>query len=476
MRQIDTDYLVVGAGASGMAFVDTLIAESDVDVVLVDRHHRPGGHWLDAYPFVRLHQPSAYYGVASRVLGTDRIDSSGPNAGFYERARADEICDYFGQVLEADLVGSGRVKFLAMSEYRGQDVDGHHVSSLLTGEDTTINARRKLVDATYVESSIPSRHMPAFAVDAAVHLIPPNDLVRLDKAPSGFTIIGAGKTAMDTCNWLLDAGVDAADIQWIRPRDPWLFNRAFMQPLELVGSYMQLQAHWVEASVQAESGADFASRLEAKDVFLRIDHDVLPETFRGATISALEIEALRSIERVVRRGRILGIGPERVTFDDGEIGTDRHRIYVDCTAAGVRPTPTRPVFAPDKLTIQYVTIGIVPWSAATIGAVEALKDDDADKNRLCPPLAFSGDVADVLQLSHAGMTGLMERANDPDVAAWTGRCRLDPARAALEHLDDPRVTDALAFLGANFDPAIENLSRRVGEPRTPAPAVRTPSG
>lgn len=66
-----------------MAFTDTLLAESDADVVLVDRRHQPGGHWLDAYPFVRLHQPSAYYGVNSMMLGNDRIDDSGENAGFY---------------------------------------------------------------------------------------------------------------------------------------------------------------------------------------------------------------------------------------------------------------------------------------------------------------------------------------------------------------------------------------------------------
>ena len=63
------------------------VGESDADVVVVDRRHSPGGHWLDAYPFVRLHQPSANYGVNSRVLGHDRIDETGPNAGFYERDR-----------------------------------------------------------------------------------------------------------------------------------------------------------------------------------------------------------------------------------------------------------------------------------------------------------------------------------------------------------------------------------------------------
>ena len=35
-----------------MAFADALIADSDADVVIVDRRHRPGGRWNDAYPFV----------------------------------------------------------------------------------------------------------------------------------------------------------------------------------------------------------------------------------------------------------------------------------------------------------------------------------------------------------------------------------------------------------------------------------------
>ena len=94
--------------------------------------------------------------------------------------------------------------------------DGHHFMSLLTGEDTTVNVRRKVVDATYIESEIPSTHTPKFEVDAGVRVIPPNELVHLGEAPAGYTIVGAGKTAMDTCNWLLDVGVDPDDIRWIK--------------------------------------------------------------------------------------------------------------------------------------------------------------------------------------------------------------------------------------------------------------------
>src|SRR3954466_10517446 len=87
MGVLETDYLVVGAGATGLAFTDALIeVEKDAAVVIVDRRYGPGGHWNDAYPFVRLHQAAACYGVNSRRLGNDRIDEVGFNAGLYEQA------------------------------------------------------------------------------------------------------------------------------------------------------------------------------------------------------------------------------------------------------------------------------------------------------------------------------------------------------------------------------------------------------
>ena len=63
IEKVVSDYLVVGAGAMGMAFTDVLMTETDATVAIVDRHSHPGGHWNDSYPFVRLHQPSSFYGV-----------------------------------------------------------------------------------------------------------------------------------------------------------------------------------------------------------------------------------------------------------------------------------------------------------------------------------------------------------------------------------------------------------------------------
>ena len=76
-------------------------------------------------------------------------------------------------------MASGRVRFVPMSEYRGEDGDGHHVVSLLNGAQTTVKVRRKFVDATYVESEIPSRHTPSFEIDEGVRFMPPNGLVHI---------------------------------------------------------------------------------------------------------------------------------------------------------------------------------------------------------------------------------------------------------------------------------------------------------
>src|SRR5688572_30406652 len=119
MERIETDYLVLGAGAVGMSFTDSLVQHSTADVVMVDRRHRPGGHWNDAYPFVRLHTPSAWYGVSSLPLGRDTIDDRGLNKGLYEVASAAEICGYFERVLEQQLLSTGKVRYFPSCSYQG---------------------------------------------------------------------------------------------------------------------------------------------------------------------------------------------------------------------------------------------------------------------------------------------------------------------------------------------------------------------
>src|SRR3954454_16831160 len=106
---IETDYLVVGGGAFAMSFVDTLIEHSDADVVMIERRHRPGGHWLGSYPFLQQPEASRLYRVNPTSLGKDLVEVGGPEDGFFERASGTEICGYYDEVMRHRFEGSGRV-------------------------------------------------------------------------------------------------------------------------------------------------------------------------------------------------------------------------------------------------------------------------------------------------------------------------------------------------------------------------------
>jgi hypothetical protein len=464
---IETDYLVVGAGAAGMAFTDALIADSGAEVVMVDRRSAPGGHWNDAYPFVRLHQPAAYYGVNSRVLGNDTIDAIGENAGMYERATAAQICDYFQRVLDEHLLPSGQVRFFGMSDYQG-DLDRgsapsraaeHQFVSRLTGAPTTVRVRKKLVDARYLEPSIPSNHTPTFSVDPRARFLPVNDLAKLSEAPTGYTIVGGGKTAIDACLWLLDNGVDPDRIRWIRPRDSWLLDRLAYQPLTLVTNLMEAFANSAEASAVAETATELMARLEAVGVWHRIDRSVEPTMFHAATVSARDLGLLRSIERVVRRGHVQHIGADAILMEDGQIPTDRGQVHVDCSALGLRRSVARPVFQESTITLQPIRTVTPPFNAALAAYIEATRDDDREKNRLCPTNRYPNRAVDWIPNMRITLhvTGMWN--DQPDLAAWLEQARTNITRGFLDYAADARMQDAITRLITNTEPAIENLAK-----------------
>jgi hypothetical protein len=459
MAVIQTDYLVVGAGAAGMAFADSLIADSDADVVMVERRHRPGGHWNNAYPFVRLHQPSSFYGVNSRVLGHDAIDVVGANAGLYERATGAEICDYFARILDEHLVASGQVRFFGMSDYRADRSGEHQFVSRLSGEATTVRVRRKVVDATYLETPVPSTHTPSFDLDPNAQLIPINGLVALTEPGTGYTVIGAGKTAMDACTWLLDNGVTPDAIRWIRPRDAWLLDRKFTQPLELVASLIEGVSLNLEAAAHAQDVDDLFRRLEACGQLTRIDPDVEPTMYRCATVSQIELDSLRSIENVIRQGRVRHVGTDEIVLDEGSIATDRDQVHVDCTAAGLRVAPPRPIFEPGRITLQQVRTCQPTFNAALVAFVEASDRNDIDKNRLCPPNPYPDAATDWIPATCISQRAQETWGSEPDLAAWLQHCRLDAARGLADHMTDPAVQTALGRYAANAEPAIANLEK-----------------
>lgn len=297
MRSMSTDYLVVGAGAMGMAFTDALVDHTDVHVTLVDHRNAAGGHWQDAYPFVQLHQASQFYGVASTELGTGMVQQAGPEAGLPQRARRSEIQHYYDTVLHRRLVGSGRVTFLGASDYHTDGIS-HFVTSRVAGGTVQVEPRRRVVDATYLSPTILATSPPPFPAAAGVRLVAVNRLAGVVDPPDRFVIVGAGKTGTDAIIWLLANGVPAGRITWIRPREPWMLNRAMVQPDPVVA--LRLAAETMAAAAGADTADGMFLRLEAAGVMLRIDAGAAPTMAKTPTLGLWELEQLRTIDHVVR--------------------------------------------------------------------------------------------------------------------------------------------------------------------------------
>ncbi len=446
-KTLEADYLVIGAGAMGMAFTDVLMTETDATVVMVDRHHQPGGHWNDAYPFVRLHQPSTFYGVNSRKLGSDTIDATGWNAGLYELATNSEVCAYFDQVMQQQFLASGRVRYLPMCEYANG-----RVTSLVSGVVHDV-AAKTVVDSTYMNVTVPSMREPAYKVADGATCVPPNALPRLRGRFDRFVVVGAGKTGMDACLFLLKNDVDPDRITWIMPRDSWMFDRANIQ----AGAMFEqsLGRSFVEnftAVAGATSVDDLFARASASGQLLRFDENVRPTMWRCATVTKAELAQLRRIRDVVRKGRVQRIEPNTIALDHGSIPTSSTTLHVDCSADGLERRPVKPVFAGNRITLQTVRACQQVFSAAFIGHVEAAYDGEALKNELCTPVPHPDTDLDYLRATRGDLLNAARWARDEKLRTWLANSRLDgysqPGIAGTPSAEDAERAAALATASA----------------------------
>lgn len=457
---IEVDYLIVGAGACGMAFADSLVTETMSTIAMVDRHHRPGGHWNNAYPFVRLHQPSAFYGVNSRALGSAAKDESGLNKGYYELASGSEVSSYFDLVMRQQFLPSGRVQYFPMSEVSEDGI----VTSLVSGRQRAVRAR-KIVDATYSHTTVPSMRPPPYDVAPGIVCVPPNDLSRIAGAHAGYVVIGSGKTGMDACLWLLENGADPDSIRWIMPRDYWWLNRAAYQPgEEFFPRLVQSIANGVQALAEGDSVDDVFARLEALDEFRRIDRTVKPEGYHGGFVSESEMEQIRRIRNVVRLGRVTRIDTDQIVLERGAIPTSRDFLHIDCSAAGIPSRPSKPIFAGDRITLQWVRLSQPTFSWALIGHVEANYQDEAEKNRICTPIPPPNESKDWMRMMAIELSNQLVWSKNPDIRDWQFKSRLDPFTHRIRSIK-PTETEAMTHLqryGKFVGPAARKLPQLLG--------------
>ena len=405
---IDVDYLVVGAGAMGMAFTDALVDHTDKPrVALVDRRHGVGGHWLEAYPFVRLHQSSTFYGVASAVLGGGRMQTHGPEAGLHERADKAKVCSYFGDVADR-LLGTGRVELFTGCDYVGD----RSVVSRVSGRRYTVPDRCRVVDARYLSPEIPAESPPPFDVADGARVVPVNELPDVEESPSRYVVVGSGKTATDACVWLLRHGVDPGTITWVRPRDPWMLNRAKIQPDPEI--YLGMVADMLTASASADSLPALFLELEELGIMMRVDRSVEPTMARSPTLGTWELDLLRSIEDVVRMGHITCVRPGRIELVGGSVEVPRDALVVHCAAYGLKLPPRLPIWQDDVVTLQPVRAGFPCFGAA----LDRLRRGDPHRRRREEPALHA-----VLAGQHPRGLGGDERARLPQRGGLQLRAR-----------------------------------------------------
>ena len=479
------DYLVIGAGATGMAFCDTLLHHASPSaapsVVLVDKHICPGGQWNDSYNFVALHQPSKGYGVES-----ERLEPSGdPNADTH-RATRQEILDYYSNVrkkLESQynfrFVGS---TWFDMNQLGGESIsvkDGLYQLKSLSTEGTSstsfsVRVRKKVVDARYLEPDLPVNVAPKFTFNnSAIRCIPVNELPVAATPGKHYVVIGGGKTGMDAITYLqTEAKVDPTNIIWVVPNDAWITARenigSCMEFLHTCAQLAKAQSSDTAALKQAVLSNDFFQKgfleWEKTGRVYRLNKDVLPTKFKDATLCKREMDIIQKVTNVIsHHGRVKSISDNGdMSFEDGTVMSlpDGRRaadtIFVHCSAGAFNyskhPNKSPPVYGDKVLTIQdvYGTPGFC-FVGSLFGRLEALGDklSDAEKNAMCvapqadpsqtvPPLGPSGGDIGTISKDH----GLVQRVRNlerwlsvPEIKKWLEGHRL----FNLGHLDGQQM-------------------------------------
>jgi hypothetical protein len=241
-----------------------------------------------------------------------------------------------------------------------------------------------------------------------------------------------------------------------------MLNRAVVQPDPAV--FIGMAADTMQAARAAASPDDLFLRLEDAGIMLRIDPAVTPTMAKTPTLAGWELELLRSIERVVRLGHVRRAEPGRIVLDDGDVRVGPKAVVVHCAAPGLRYPPLVPIWGPRAITIQPVRAGFPCFAAALVGYVEATRDDDAEKNRICPPSPLSDTPADWALMQVLGGRAAMTFGAEADVKAWADGVTLNPSRIPLDEAGRPELVEAVTRFRAAVEPGIVAMARLAGVP------------
>mmetsp|Transcript_10642 Transcript_10642/g.23503 ORF Transcript_10642/g.23503 Transcript_10642/m.23503 type:complete len:526 (-) Transcript_10642:54-1631(-) len=387
ITELECDYLIVGAGATTLAFVDTLLTElPDTKIILLDKKAAPGGHWVDAYGYVKLHQPSIVYGIASKQLEGNWLKCLLCQfmKPWDHRANKTEILKYF-----ADFVNENeQISFYPNSEYYfDKDADPssefHSFSSVDGSVSYKVQVNVKLIDGSSNVNIIPHDNPLQFPVDDEVRVMTPNQVYDANNAnptemlKNKYVVLGAGKTAMDAVVYLQRTmKIDPANIAWVISQDVW------MSKLGGGGN----PTAWGRALVKHDNDTQKAAlEMESKGAMVRLDKKIMPTVFKFPVVPADELKLMQNVKTIIRRGRATAIrknANSKVTIEFGDDHSPWEAfaplekcVFVHCTSPGpFNATKNREIgiFSSDKkMTLSLLFAPPISISMSCLAKVEA---------------------------------------------------------------------------------------------------------
>jgi hypothetical protein len=203
-------------------------------------------------------------------------------------------------------------------------------------------------------------------------------------------------------------------------------------------------------------------RLEEADIMLRIDRSVVPTMAKAPTLGRWELDLLRTIGNVVRLGHIRRVDRGSLTLTGGTATIAPDALVVHCAASGLKYPQRVPIWGPEAITLQPIRSGFPCFGAALAGYVEATRDDDAVKNRLCPPSSYGNSMAEWALMNVLGARNAASFNAEPDVKAYADSVAINPSRVTSEHAGSPAVAEAVGRMQATAGAGVARLAELAG--------------
>merc|ERR1712126_13492 len=302
--------------------------------------------------------------------------------GGADRASKEAILEHYQLALQ-DLIATGRVKWFPQCKYIGE---GCFVSTLHPQLKYEVKVQRKVVDATLCAPRIPLNEAPNYEVTHDANLVPVNNITNMKPSWERYVVIGAGKTGLDAIHYLLKTGIKPKIISWIISNDVWFISRDIF-----FADQGSDQPKYLSEAILGENVNNFKDALEVLEIkgcIMRLDHNVWPTKFRGATVSIAEMEQFARVKNKIRMGRVKKIEADRIIFHSGkEIPTSPDTLHIDCTAPGAGAPPLKKIFEDNTINLLSVQFPGRCLNSCIIATLEMRYPwDEEKKNAVCDPI------------------------------------------------------------------------------------------